>query len=106
MLVDSGSTFSVLPSSAAEELGLELSSEPEERDVVGGSVPARTSRVHLQLLGKDRLGRSAPSMLLEPVLVTEKGRDTPIGLLGRHPFFDRYEVTFREMKQEIVLRDL
>ncbi|MDE1820316.1 MAG: retropepsin-like domain-containing protein [Euryarchaeota archaeon] len=105
MLLDTGATFSVLPSSVAEELDLELSAKPLKRTVVGGSVPARESKVRFQLASRDRSGRAVESFLLAPVQVTERGQDTPVPLLGRKPFLDRYEVTVRQLRKEFVLRE-
>ncbi len=106
MLLDTGATFSVLPSSVAEELGLKLSSRPLKRTVVGGSVPARESEVRFQLATKDRLGRPGQSLPMVPIQVTERGQDTPVPLLGRHPFLDWYEVTVRQPRKEFVLREI
>jgi predicted aspartyl protease len=106
MVVDTGSTFSVLPSDMAEILGLPLAERTLERAAVGGPVPARGSKVHLQVLSPDLAAKTLLSFRLNPVLVTERGRDTPVALLGRKPFFERYELILREKRQEFVLQEV
>ncbi|MDE1821868.1 MAG: aspartyl protease family protein [Euryarchaeota archaeon] len=105
MVIDTGSTFSAVPSEVAEVLGLEKGDRTQERAAVGGPVPARASRVHLHVLSPDLEGKVLLSFPLDPILVTEKGRDTPVALLGRRPFFEHYDLILRERRHQFVLQE-
>lgn len=105
MVIDTGSTFSAVPSEIAEFLGLQLAERTLERAAVGGPVPARGSRVHMDVLSPDLAARTLLSFPLNPVLVTEKGRDTPVALLGRRPFFEKYDLILREKRHQFVLQE-
>ncbi|MDE1821925.1 MAG: hypothetical protein KGJ23_12140 [Euryarchaeota archaeon] len=45
------------------------------------------------------------SFPLNPVSVTAKGRDTPVALLGRKPFFQHYALFLYEYRREFVLQE-
>lgn len=106
MLVDTGSTVSVIPPTVAEELGLELVEAPHPVKGMGGDVRVRSTRAHAQLVSPDTTVRLGRSWLLDPLLVVPRDDSIPIPLLGRKPFLEHHELTVREDRTELVLREL
>ena len=104
MLVDTGSTVSVLPPGVSEDLGLELSAWPHPVKGLGGSVRAQTGKVYAQLVKVDTTGRQSEPLLLDPLMVVEDEQILPIPILGRRPFLEHFELTLREDRKELVLR--
>lgn len=101
MLVDTGAESSFVTPAMATLLDLELG---EERWVypIGQRFKARTSRVRTQLVSPAG-GRSYPKVL--DVLVPIDGNLLEVPILGRTPFLDWYELTLRNWKREVVLRE-
>ena len=101
MLVDTGAESSFLTPDMASFLELELG---DERWVypIGQKFRARASRVRIQLVSANG-GRSVPRILNVLVPVDRDLLEIPI--LGRNPFLDWYELTLRNWKRELVLRE-
>ena len=96
-LVDSGAVVSLFHSDIAEYAGLDLGrAEPVYLAGVGGYVRALLMRdVEIEVEGIGRL--SIPIAFTDNV-------SADISILGRKGFFEALEVTFRERREEIVLR--
>lgn len=104
MLVDTGSTSSVISQGIAEDLGLETKEYPHPVRGVGSDVYVRSSRAYAQLVKADTSGRQSSPLLLDPLLVVPEEAKLPIPLLGRRPFLEHFEFTLREDRREFVLR--
>jgi predicted aspartyl protease len=96
-LLDSGSDFSSIPVSLAEALGLVISNKEREIVGIGGKIKTKTSQVNMSV--EDiHLGRM-------PIEVTESPElDFPI--IGRIPFFQIFDITFRENSNRIILNKI
>lgn len=101
MLVDTGAESSFLTPDIAAFLELELG---KERWVypIGQKFKARASQVRIQLVSADG-GRSVPRML--DILVPLENELLEVPIIGRSPFLDSYELTLRNWKRELVLRE-
>jgi hypothetical protein len=104
MLVDTGSTATVISPGIAEDLGLETKKYPHPVRGVGGDVYVRSSRAYVQLVEADTSGHQISPLLLDPLLVVPEEVNLPIPLLGRRPFLEQFEFTLRENRREFVLR--
>jgi hypothetical protein len=104
MLVDTGSTVSVLPPGVSEDLGLELGAWPHPVKGLGGSVTVQAGRAYAQLVKADTSGRQGEPLLLDPLMVVADEQILPIPILGRRPFLEYFELTLREHQKELVLR--
>jgi predicted aspartyl protease len=93
-LLDSGSDFASIPKDLAEALGLIMSSKEREVVGVGGKVRTKASQVNMTV-ENIHLGRI-------PIEITEYLQlDFPI--IGRIPFFQIFDITFRENSNRIIL---
>jgi len=96
-LLDSGSDFSSIPKDLAEALGLIISSKEREVVGVGGKIKTKSSQVNITI-ENIHLGRI-------PIEVTEDPQlDFPI--IGRIPFFQIFDITFRENSNRIILNKI
>jgi hypothetical protein len=103
MLLDSGATTSFLIPDIAEYLALAVTGEPTEAHGAGRTFWVRDAVVEVQLEVSHAFG-AQPEKHRIPVKVPTDSDAIPFPVLGRKPFFTLYEVTFREAREEIVLR--
>ena len=106
MLVDTGSTATVITPGIAEDLGLETKEYPHPVRGIGSEIYVRSSRAYAQMLKADTSGHQSSPLLLDPLLVVPEEARLPIPLLGRRPFLEQFEFTLREDRREFVLRRL
>lgn len=105
MLVDSGADISFISFEIADILGLKLSSETFTSRSASGSFETRRGTVYAELMkGSDNIALGEI-----PVSVPAKPSADPkyyanYALLGRTPFFKKFDVTFRENIQKLILR--
>ncbi len=98
-ILDSGADISVLPLEAGEQLGLDLSKNRGPCTGIGGEVD--TAEAHVRI----RIAQGHENYALEiPVKVLLDARPNIPVLLGREGFFDRFEITFDERRERILLR--
>ena len=99
-LVDSGSTTTFVPIEIAEMLSLPI--ERQESAVgAGGRFPNTIRRVNISILkGNTIMARFSNFQAYVP---TEADR-IPYVVLGRDSIFRKFDVTFRENLQKIILR--
>ena len=103
MLVDSGADTSFIPLEVAEILGLKLDGARTSRSASG---PFKTTGASckVELI---RRGKAVPLGDMNFVIPTKKlddGNVTNYALLGRIPFFNYFDITFRENSRKIILR--
>ena len=103
MLLDTGATTTFLIPDIAEYLGLEVTGEPTEAHGAGRAFRVRDAEVEVQLEVGHAFGPS-PEKHRIPVKVPTEADAIPFPVLGRKPFFGWYEITIRELREEIVLR--
>lgn len=83
-------------------LGME--EKPEEVETIGASGAFETWKVKLDLIEVTKGGRPICEFRGLTVLVPTAPNTLPHCILGRDTIFMKYDITFREHKQEIVLR--
>jgi hypothetical protein len=99
-LVDSGSTTTFIPLEIAEMLSLSI--EKEESAVgAGGRFPNTIRRVDIAIL-KGNTGVARFSNF--PVYVPTEPDRIPYVVLGRDSIFRKFDVTFRENLERVILR--
>jgi hypothetical protein len=103
VLLDTGATTSFLIPDIAEYLGLELTGDPTEAHGAGRAFEVREARVEIQLEVSQRFG-ATPERHEITVKVPTEPDAIPFPVMGRKPFFLWYEITIREVREEIVLR--
>ena len=106
LIMDTGATLTLFPPWLAEALGMELGPPAHPGRGIGGSVPLRPSKVHLQIALKDTHGRPGRTWLLDPVMVASSDYVVPVPLLGRRPFLLHHQLLVREDLGEFTLREL
>jgi len=93
-LVDSGAVVSALPKTAAEELGIDLTSLP--RITIEGFAGQKTFAYKGEMVMK--IGSQEETI---PVVFSENPQANNI--LGRIGFFDKFNVEFNAKSQEIII---
>ena len=99
-LLDSGADRSFLTIDIAEALYLELSKKTYEITTPGKKINVKTADVEISVVkGNDHfsLGVVGTYVFLEP------RPDLP-PIIGRDPFFDFFDISFNQMKNEVRLR--
>lgn len=103
-LIDSGADYSVLPLSMAEALGVPFKkSEAEDIAGIGGLHKAYPCRISVTITGK---GEHNTERLELPAFAIQADRQEPFLLLGRLGFFDKFEITFKESEEKIILKKI
>jgi hypothetical protein len=105
MLLDTGATTTFIMPWMARRLGLTLGDKDQLAKGAGGSITVRPSEVEMQLLKTGRFG-PAPPVVRCHVLVPAKEDALPFAVLGRKPFFQRFEIILRERDGEFVFRSI
>lgn len=103
MLLDTGATSTFLIPDIAEYLELNVTGEPAEAHGAGRAFSVRDAEIEIQLEVGHSYGQS-PEKHRIPVKVPTESDAIPFPVLGRKPFFSWYEITIRELREEIVLR--
>jgi hypothetical protein len=105
MLLDTGAGVSFILPWMARELRLEVDGGNRVAPGAGGDMRVRSSKVNIRPAVLDTRRKPARRRLLGLVLVTEDDDSLPFPMLGRHPFFNWYDVEIREKDEVFVLRD-
>jgi len=99
-LVDSGSTTTFIPLEFAEILSLPIEKE-EEAIGAGGSFKNTIRRVDISILkGSSTIAQFSNFYVYVPV---DEGK-VPYVVLGRDSIFRKFDITFRENKERVILR--
>jgi hypothetical protein len=106
MLIDSGADVSFIPAVIAELLDLDLSEETSRSKGVSGWFETRTSSCELSLVAKTGVLELGAVPVIVPVVDVEEEEGSSIDycLLGRDPFFTRYNVHFKQRKRLIIAK--
>jgi len=96
-LLDSGGDFIVIPLPIAHYLGLRLK-KAGDVDTAGGTISL--FKANLNML----MGNKAKNAIYNNIQIHVSGRnDIPV-LLGRHPIFEDYEITFKKQRNQLILK--
>ncbi|RJQ20232.1 hypothetical protein C4580_04310 [Candidatus Woesearchaeota archaeon] len=97
-LIDSGADTTVIPKDLAEVLGLKQT-DTLETGGIGGKVNVRKTRLTFTLKGKhEHYPLTVPALVLQ-----DATNSTPL-LPGRNGFFEQFHITFKQDKEEIILK--
>ena len=98
-LLDSGGDFIVIPKPIAKYLGLKLK-KAGDVDTAGGTTSLFKATLSMVMGSKQR------NAVYKNIQIHVSGRnDIPV-LLGRHPIFEDYEITFKKQKNQLILKTL
>jgi len=98
-LLDSGGDFIVIPLPIAHYLGLKLK-KAGDVDTAGGTTSL--FKANLSML----MGNKTKNAVYNNIQIHVSGRnDIPV-LLGRHPIFEDYEITFKKQRNQLILKTL
>ena len=96
-LLDSGGDFIVIPRPIARYLGLRLK-KAGEVDTAGGTTSLFKATLSMIMGNKEK------TAVYNNIQIHVSGRnDIPV-LLGRHPIFEDYEITFKKQKNQLILK--
>ena len=96
-LLDSGGDFIVIPMPIARYLGLRLK-KAGEVDTAGGTTSLFKATLSMIM------GKKEKTSVYKNIQIHVSGRnDIPV-LLGRHPIFEDYEITFKKQKNQLILK--
>lgn len=105
MLLDTGAGVSFIPPWMARELRLDIDRSERVAPGAGGDMRVQSSKVNIQPAVLDTRRRPARRRLMEFVLVTADDDSLPFPMLGRHPFFNWYNVEIREKDDLFILKE-
>jgi len=97
--IDSGSDVTVIPREVAEFLELDISDKKRQVDGIGGAVQTIETTVNLEI-SKGRTKEYIPHMPVKVLLTKSPINDI---LLGRVPFFSKFDITFKENARRVIL---
>jgi len=98
-LLDSGGDFIVIPMPIARYLGLKLK-KAGAVDTAGGATTLFKATLSMII------GKKEETDTYQNIQIHVSGRnDIPV-LLGRHPVFEDYEITFRKQKNQLILKSI
>ena len=98
-LLDSGGDFIVIPKPIARYLGLKLK-KAGDVDTAGGTTSLFKATLSMVM------GNKKKNAVYKNIQIHVSGRnDIPV-LLGRHPIFEDYEITFKKQKNQLILKAL
>jgi hypothetical protein len=103
MLLDTGATTTFLMPWMARRLGMAVEEKEQIAKGAGGSLKVRPSVVDIELLKSGRYGKPPPVVRC-PVLIPNGEDSLPFAVLGRKPFFQKFEIVIRERDGEFVFR--
>ena len=96
-LLDSGGDFIVMPMPIARYLGLKLK-KAGSVDTAGGTTSLFKATLDMVIGKKNKTATYSNSQ----IHVSARS-DIPV-LLGRHPIFEDYEITFKKQKNQLILK--
>jgi hypothetical protein len=96
-LLDSGGDFIVVPMPIAKYLGLKLE-KAGDVDTAGGTTSLFKSNLNMIIGKKDE------NALYENIQIHVSERDDIPILIGRHPIFEDYEITFRKKEDKLIFK--
>ena len=99
-LIDSGADTTVIPSDLAELLGLKQTEELETGGI-GGKVKVKKTKLNFILKGE----HERHSLLVPALVLQDANNSTPL-LLGRNGFFEHFHITFKQDKEQMVLKKI
>ena len=98
-LLDSGGDFIVIPKPIAKYLGLRLK-KAGDVDTAGGTTSLFKATLSMVI------GNKQKNAVYKNIQIHVSGRnDIPV-LLGRHPIFEDYEITFKKQKNQLILKTI
>ncbi|MCK4364651.1 MAG: aspartyl protease [Thermoplasmatales archaeon] len=98
-LLDSGGDFIVIPMPIAKYLGLKLKKAGSVDTAGGTTVLFKTT---LSMI----IGKKDETASYNNIQIHVSGRnDIPV-LLGRHPIFEDFEITFKKQKNQLTLKSI
>ncbi len=98
-LLDSGGDFIVIPMPIAKYLGLKLK-KAGSVDTAGGETVLFKATLSMIIGKKDETAS------YNNIQIHVSGRnDIPV-LLGRHPIFEDFEITFKKQKSQLILKSI
>ncbi len=98
-LLDSGGDFIVIPMPIAKYLGLKLKKAGSVDTAGGATVLFKTT---LSMI----IGKKDETASYNNIQIHVSGRnDIPV-LLGRHPIFEDFEITFKKQKNQLILKSI
>lgn len=98
-LLDSGGDFIVIPLPIAQYLDLDLE-KAGSVNTAGGEASLFKATLNMVI------GRGNTTAIYKDILIHVSSRkDIPV-LIGRHPIFEDYEVTFRKQKDQVILKSI
>jgi len=98
-LLDSGGDFIVIPMPIAVYLGLKLK-KAGSVDTAGGVTVLYKSVLDMVIGNKDK------NFTYKDIEIHVSNRDDIPVLLGRHPIFEDYEITFKKKYNELILKSI
>ncbi len=98
-LLDSGGDFIVIPMPIARYLKLKLK-KAGDVDTAGGTTSLFKANLNMMI------GSAERSVTYKNIQIHVSARDDIPVLLGRHPIFEDYEITFKKHKDQLVLKSL
>jgi hypothetical protein len=96
-LLDSGGDFIVIPMPVARYLGLELK-KAGDVDTAGGTTSLFKATLNMNVGKDDRMA------LYENIQIHVSERDDIPILIGRHPIFEDYEITFNKKNNQLIFK--
>ena len=98
-LLDSGGDFIVIPMPIAKYLGLKLK-KAGSVDTAGGTTALFKTTLSMII------GKKEETASYNNIQIHVSGRsDIPV-LLGRHPIFEDFEITFKKQKNQLILKSI
>ena len=96
-LLDSGGDFIVIPMPIARYLKLDLK-RAGSVDTAGGTTSLFKANLNMTI------GNNENFVIYNNIEIHVSDRDDIPVLLGRHPIFEDYEITFKKQKNQLLLR--
>jgi len=100
-LLDSGADTTVIPKDLAEVIGLKEKKTDSETGGIGGKVKVKESKLRFRIAGN----RESYSLEVPALVLQDADADVPL-LLGRHGFFEQFNITFKQNEEKIVLKKI
>ena len=103
MLVDSGADTSFLPLEIAEILELKLSEKSHTSRSATGPFETKHASVEAEILRGDTCIPIGAIQVIVPISKLNDRYITSYALLGRNPFFKKFDITFRDKNRKLIL---
>ena len=98
-LLDSGGDFIVIPLPIAKYLGLKLK-KAGSVDTAGGQADLFKATLTMNI------GKGKHTDTYKNIQIHISGRNDIQVLIGRHPVFEDYEITFKKQKDQLILKPI